>query len=659
MGAGKIVYPIQQSPCTSPEKPKISANGPTNLCSGGSVLLTSTAGSRYKWSNGATTPAITVTRAGTYTVEVTDANGCVGKADEVVVQVADKLKTPTIQYTGQLIVCQEGSLKMTVAAQEGASYVWKRNGVEVADNTNAYTASQAGVYTVELSNFCGAVSSSNRVEFKIQMPLPAFEVKAAGKLVFCKGASVKLSVPLYPDVTYAWFRDGASVPGGTNELLAQEAGTYTASITNKCGTYTSGNSQTVELLPLPNPPAAQQTVGCLQTSVALTATGGSPGMYRWYSEAIGGTAIAGAQDATFTTPQLSASTTYYVALTNGQCESERVAVEALILTKPVAPEIAVNGDIEFCAGGAVELSTEANTTLTYTWLRDGKAYATGSNTLQATESGSYTVQVQNACGTAVSSSRIIVRVRPVPAVPVVQPQASACGPGEVTIAASGGAAGEYRWYESATAATALDASTSGTFTTPFLQSSRTYYVSLVKKGCESARVPVAVTVNPVPQAVASAQDTEINFGESTQLSGSGGTRYSWSPARGLDNPLAASPVATPDQTTRYTLTVQNEEGCADTTSLVVAVRQQLSIPNAFSPNGDGVNDTWEIANINYLPEAKVLVYNRWGNVIFERTNYRSDWNGTYRGAPLPVSTYFYVITVPGGRKFTGYVNIVN
>ncbi len=72
-----------------------------------------------------------------------------------------------------------------------------------------------------------------------------------------------------------------------------------------------------------------------------------------------------------------------------------------------------------------------------------------------------------------------------------------------------------------------------------------------------------------------------------------------------------------------------------------------------------MNDTWEIANINYFPEAKVMVYNRWGNLIYERTNYRGDWDDMYRGAPLPVSTYFYVVSMPNGKKFTGYVNIVN
>lgn len=334
-------------------------------------------------------------------------------------------------------------------------------------------------------------------------------------------------------------------------------------------------------------------------------------------------------------------------------------VRAVISTKPAAPEIKAGGKLDVCEGGAVVLSTAAVKNVTYTWLRNGQELSGGSSTLQATASGEYTLRAQNECGASFSSNKLTVRVWPAPAAPAVQ-DGSSCGPGSIRLAATGGSAGdEYRWYNGATAATALAGSTEGTFTTPALQDSRTYYVSLVKNGCEGARAPVQAWVYPVPMAVASVLDLEIDSGESTRLSGSGGGSYNWSPAAGLDDPSAASPVAAPEQTTRYTLTVKNEEGCEDTASVVVTVRQLLVIPNAFSPNGDGVNDNWEIENIAYFPEAAVEVYNRWGNLIFERANYQGDWNGTYRGAALPVGAYFYVISIPGKSKFTGYLNIVN
>lgn len=651
---------LEVASCSTAVKPKITLNGPPTICAGGSVLLTASPGKSYKWSNGATSQAITITQSGEYTVEVVDENGCVGKSDVVKVEVSAKLKAPKIEYTDPLIVCGKGSITMRVEEQEGASYVWKKDGVPVSDKSNEFTATEAGVYTVELSNFCGYVRSANKVEFVIQQPLPPFEVVATGKLMFCRGGNVKLSVPEHKNVTYAWYLDGQALPGSNSHTWqATEAGTYTAAITGECGTFKSSNSIQVELLGLPEPPAAERVVGCTKSSLTLTASGGKNGMYRWYTTAKGGVALPGANGPSFTTPLLSSTTTYYVAITNGECESERVPVEAVIETKPEVSTIEANGDLEFCEGGTVEISSKTvHKGGEYVWLRDGKEYARGTSTLQATESGVYTLKLQNDCGATLSSNSIKVNVWPAPQAPVAHDGIS-CGPGKVLLSAIGAADGEFRWYEDAAAAKPIAGAVKADFETPALQSTRTYYVSIVRNGCETERVPVKAFVYPVPVATASVQEAEIDAGASTRLSGSGGASYSWSPAAGLDDPTSATPVATPDKTTRYTLTVRNEEGCEDSVSVEVQVRQLLEIPNAFSPNGDGVNDTWEIKNITYYPQAKVEVYNRWGSMVFEQTNYRNEWHGTYRGNVLPVGTYFYVITVPGKGKFTGYLNLVN
>ncbi len=658
--AGETPRALEVASCSTAVKPRITLNGPPTICAGGSVLLTASPGKSYKWSNGATSRSITVTQSGAYYVEVVDENDCLGKSDTLEVVVSARLKAPKIEYTEPLVVCGKGSITMRVEEQEGAAYIWKKDGVPVYDKSNEFTATETGVYTVELSNFCGYVRSANKVEFVIQQPMPAFEVEASGKLVFCRGGSVKLSAPELKNVTYAWFRDGKAVSGSSSHTLqATEAGAYTAEITSQCGSFRSSNSLQVELLSLPEAPTAEKVVGCTKSSLTLHASGGKNGMYRWYTSAKGGVAIAGANGSSFSTPVLSNSATYYVAVTNGQCESERVPVEAIINTKPEVAAIAAKGSLEFCEGGAVEISgVKPYEKVEYVWLRDGKEVESGPSTLQATKSGVYTLKLQNECGSTVSSNSIKVTVWPAPETPVAHDGVS-CGPGKVLLSAIGGAAGEFRWYEQANSATAIAGATAAEFETPSLQSSRTYYVSVVRNGCETERVPVQALVYPQPVAAASVQDLEIDAGDSTRLLGSGGASYTWSPAAGLDDPTSATPVATPDKTTRYTLTVRNEEGCEDTTSVVVNVRQLLEIPNAFSPNGDGVNDTWEIRNIEYYPQAKIEVYNRWGSLVYERSNYRNEWAGTYRGAALPVSTYFYVVIVPGKAKFTGYLNIVN
>lgn len=650
-----------QAGACSTAKPTITANGPTSLCAGGTVLLTASQGKSYKWSNGATSQSIAVTKSGSYKVEVSDANGCVNISDEVEVSVAERLKPPKIEYTAPLVICKNGSVHMSVPAQEGAAYVWKKDGVPVSSDSHEFTASESGVYTVELSNFCGAVRASNKVEFNVQEDIPAFAVQASGNLSFCKGGEVVLTVPEYKNVTYAWYRDGEKLQGNSHRIVATEAGKYKASITNECSTYTSTNELYVDVLPLPAAPEVKGSTGCTQSSLALTASGGKAGMYRWYTTPKGGTAIAGATGPDFSTAVLSSSVTYYVAISNGQCESERVPVKAVISTKPSAVEIEADGPQEFCAGGSVVIRAKgAASDVQYKWMKDGQVLSTtaGTKELEVTETGEYSLVLQNDCGTSAASNKVKIKVLPMPAAPAVQ-HGSTCGEGVVTLTASGGDKGEYRWYESETATTHIAGNSKSTFITPALKDSRTYFVSVVKGDCESERVPVQAHVYPVPQASASVQDQQIESGETTRLMASGGVSYSWSPATGLDDPTSPSPMARPEETTRYTVTVRNENGCEDTASVEVNVRQLLVIPNAFSPNGDGLNDTWEIDNIEYFPDTKVEVYNRWGNLIFERTNYRNEWDGTYRGAKLPVSTYFYVITVPGKNKFTGYLNIVN
>ena len=142
------------------------------------------------------------------------------------------------------------------------------------------------------------------------------------------------------------------------------------------------------------------------------------------------------------------------------------------------------------------------------------------------------------------------------------------------------------------------------------------------------------------------------------------TRYEWTPALGLNNPYIADPIAQPTETTTYTVVATTAEGCQVTGQVHVFVRRDIVVPNAFSPNGDGMNETWVIETLEDYPDARVEVYDRWGTKIYEKLRYVNEWDGTYRGKPLPVSTYFYVITLKDstpkhGKKITGSVSIVH
>ncbi len=135
--------------------------------------------------------------------------------------------------------------------------------------------------------------------------------------------------------------------------------------------------------------------------------------------------------------------------------------------------------------------------------------------------------------------------------------------------------------------------------------------------------------------------------------------YSWSPVDGLSNPTIANPIANPAKTTTYTLTVTSSGGCASSVLVTVSVLAQITVPTAFTPNGDGVNDYWNIAHLSEYPSCTVDVFNRGGQLIFHSMGYGKPWAGTYNGSSLPTGTYYYIIDLRNDRqKLSGEVTII-
>jgi gliding motility-associated-like protein len=94
-------------------------------------------------------------------------------------------------------------------------------------------------------------------------------------------------------------------------------------------------------------------------------------------------------------------------------------------------------------------------------------------------------------------------------------------------------------------------------------------------------------------------------------------------------------------------------------TVAVKILQLPLIPNAFSPNGDGINDTWEIKYLNSYTDCTVEVFSRAGQLIFRSVGYSASWNGTFHGSPVPIGTYYYLINPKMGRKpIAGSVTIV-
>jgi gliding motility-associated-like protein len=136
-------------------------------------------------------------------------------------------------------------------------------------------------------------------------------------------------------------------------------------------------------------------------------------------------------------------------------------------------------------------------------------------------------------------------------------------------------------------------------------------------------------------------------------------QLTWTPTQGLSNANMLRPTITATQNGIYFLTAVGAGGCTASDSLTVLILFPVKIPNAFSPNGDGVHDTWVIENLKDYPGATVEVFNRYGQKVFQSNGYSIPWDGRYNGSVLPFATYYYVITLKNGfAPITGSLTII-
>lgn len=183
----------------------------------------------------------------------------------------------------------------------------------------------------------------------------------------------------------------------------------------------------------------------------------------------------------------------------------------------------------------------------------------------------------------------------------------------------------------------------------------------VLKACRVASNRLVIGVHPLPE-VDAGPDRRMIRTYPTTLSGvvhGANATHSWSPSLYLDDPKKLAPEVDAAENMLYTLTAETVYGCRNQDVVKVQVANELYVPTAFSPNRDGINDTWRIPFLDPYLEAEVSVFNRYGQEVYHSEGAMIFWDGNYQQQPLPFGVYVYVIRIKKWqRTLRGTVTIV-
>jgi gliding motility-associated-like protein len=372
---------------------------------------------------------------------------------------------------------------------------------------------------------------------------------------------------------------------------------------------------------------------------------------------------------------LSQTTCYRAIVQNGAFPPDTSTISCITVYAP-SDGGTINGSITSCGpSGSGSLNITGNTGSPLSWESSTDGGATWTNIANTTTTLSYTnitqttiyqaiVQNGPSCPTDTSTQASITIVPPSSAGTISGNDTVCSGVNGDTILLSGITGSVMGWGSS---------TDNGLTWTPISNPSvnliysnitqTTLYVAIVQNSGCPADTSAITYIAIYPSTVVSAgNDTAVFAGAVFNLNGSGFGFPSWSPSSGLNNSNIFNPIATVTNTTTYTLTVSDTFGCIQSDNVIITVippNFDGMISNLFTPNGDGINDTWYIQNIENFTGNSVMIYNIYGNKVYEKNDYMNDWKGTYNGTDLPDGTYYYILTFKDDQKpVKGSVDII-
>jgi len=449
-----------------------------------------------------------------------------------------------------------------------------------------------------------------------QIPTYAAELALEGDLIACDSTgayTLTASTPYHTD--FRW-----STGDTTRTITVQHPGVYTVTATynGDCPVMVTDSIEVV-YRPLPPLELGADTAVCIQDFPLSLTT--SPDMDAWLWSTGDTTASI----------SIAAPGTYWVQ-TQHPCG---VQTDTILIAENLVPPLELGPDTVICGEALIQIPLAASQGFaTYSW-NTGETDAA----ILADAPGTYGVQVTHACG--VFTDNVVITRQPLLSLSLPADTIACLENGFVLNLPPG--FDTYAWNTGQTSASIL-------ITQPGVFSATAAYVCGV--------VSDTIRIEQAPELIVTLpEDMEIRLGESIVLnplvSNGAVTLAQWEPPAGLECPQCLSTAAQPPGTTRYTLFAADVYGCTATATILITVsdQQRVFIPNAFSPNGDGINDRLivfagpEVAQVNAF-----RIFDRWGGLVFERFSFLPNgeaegWDGRADGKMLQPGVYVWLAEI--------------
>lgn len=572
---------------------------------------------------------------GTYTVYVKDIAGCTYPSSPVTVNQIPQITSFTLNTTNASCNTNDGALNVSNIIGGNAPYTFLIPN-QSTNTSGVFNNLAAGNYYLLITdaNGCDTITSffieqNSGIETAIATSTPSACNGATGTIdiIGVTGSATPQSY-IYNGVTFnALPITGVSSGNQTVEIIDNNGCKFTV--------FTAYVQEGTK--PSASFTSTQETCGKKDGTISVFSTNGGVGPYTYSLN--GATAT---NDSNFT--NLAAGLYDVIIFDSFGCKDTIQPLVPLLTGATFANPVITNADCN-ADNGAVQISNTTGGTAPYEFSIGTGAFQSGTNyTNLAPATYPVIVKDANNCIDTVTSF-IISEINQIQNVnyqisPVV------CGSSFASIYTDGtfvnGGVAPYEFSLNGSAY-----SSSGSFT--FLPVGS---YTLTVKDANSCDLEATVLVESTNQLSCEAgEGATIVRGATVALGGiTDAPIVKWTPPLYLNDAGIASPEASPKITTTFTLNGSSAEGCTCSDTVIIEVIPFISPPNAFTPDGDNVNDVWDIPYLEYYPDCEVDVFNRWGQKIFSSKGYPvgGEWDGKYMGKEAPVATYYYVIKLNSG-----------